>query len=420
MSAGFFRKSALEKLSTPEKLDQLIKVTNRQGWIALLTVTIALGTALAWSIFGKVKTKLDVVGVIQGGEVHQVVSTAQGQLIELRVSVGDKVFEGEITAILRQPQLQRQIEAAKAVLSNRNYEMKKIRSYGYEGSEIQEKFIAQTRESIEGEIAAQKKRLNFLQNQLKSEKSLLAKGLITNSQVARTDQQIETSKNTVKRLIGQMTETRKQKHNVNFNFQQKITLQKQRISEAERNLEFLREQYDNRKNIRSPYDGEVVEVLIERGGVVGSGTPLFRVQSENNATPSKLTAVLYIPSKDGKKIKNGMNALISPSTVQPQEYGFIKGEITYVSEFPVTQQGMLTSVNNALLAKGLLAMGPLFEVHVNLKKDHDAFSGFKWTSANGPDVHIKEGTSCLGKITVKEERPITLVVPAFKKFFDLY
>lgn len=420
MPAGFFRKSALEKLSTPEKLDQLIKVTSRNGWIALLTIAIALSTAIAWSIFGIVKTKLDVIGVIQGGEVHQVVSTAQGQLIDLKVSVGDVVAKGGIIAILRQPKLDHQIKDAKAILSNRKYEMKKIRSYGYEGSKLQEKFIKQTLTSIQGEIEAQIKRLSFLQNQLHAEKSLLTQGLVTNSQVAKTEQQIETSKNTIKRLKGQMTKTLKQKHNVNFNLEQKITIQKQRISEAKRNLKFLQERYDHHKNIRSSYDGEVVEILIERGRMVAAGTPLFRVESQNNINPTKLTAVLYIPSKDGKKIKNGMNALISPSTVQPQEFGFIKGEITYVSEFPVTHQGMLTSVNNDQLAKGLLAMGPLFEVHVSFEKDPDAFSGFQWTSANGPDVHIKDGTSCLGKITIKEERPITLVVPAFKKFFDLY
>ena len=115
-----------------------------------------------------------------------------------------------------------------------------------------------------------------------------------------------------------------------------------------------------------------------------------------------------------------MEALVSPSTVQPQEYGFIKGKVTYVSEFPVTQQGMLTSIKNDQLAKNLLAAGPLFEVHVELDKDEKSYSGFKWTSASGPEITIQEGTSCIGKLTLLEERPVTIVVPALKKFFELY
>ena len=325
----------------------------------------------------------------------------------------------DIIATLHQPELSQQIEDAKAILTDRNFEMGKIVSYGGQGSQLQNEFISQTRKSILGEIDSERKKLSFLYNQLESENTLLGKGLIIKSQVANTKQQIEASKNTIERLKGQMAETSSQQNNVNFDLQQKLTLQNQRIAEAKRNLEFLNERFDTQKNIRSPYDGEVVEVLTERGVVVGTGTPLFKLKNQKDDT-KKITSVLYIPSKDGKKIKKGMEALVSPSTVQPQEFGFIKGKVAYISDFPITQQGMLNSVKNDQLAKGLLAMGPLFEVHVDFEKDLSSYSGFRWTSAKGPDVKIKEGTSCMGKITIYEERPVTIVVPAFKNFFDLY
>ncbi|CAD0006873.1 NHLP bacteriocin system secretion protein [Flavobacterium salmonis] len=420
MSASFFRKSALEKLSTPEKLDQLIKVTGPKAWIALTTVALALFTAVVWSFAGTVKTKLDAVGVVLGGEVHEVVATSQGQLVELKVGIGNKVKKGDIIATIKQPDLSQQIQDAKAVVSDRKFEMGKLSSYGNQGTQLQSEMIKQTRVSIQGEIESEKKKLSFLNNQLESENVLLNKGLITKSEVANTKQQIEASKNTIERLKGQKVETSNQQHNLGFDMQQKITLQNQRIAEAERNLQFLTERYDIQRNIKSPYDGEVVEVLTDAGVVVGAGTPLFKLKNLHKTAESKLKGVLYIPSQDGKKIKKGMEALVVPSTVQPQEYGFIKGKVTYVSDFPVTQQGMLTSVKNDQLAKGLLAAGPLFEVHVDFENDPDSYSGFKWTSAKGPDVFIKEGTSCMGKVTIKEEPPVTIVVPAFKKFFDLY
>ena len=351
--------------------------------------------------------------------MHEVVATSQGQLVELNVKIGSKVKKGDIIATLHQPELSQQIEDAKAILTDRNFEMGKIVSYGGQGSQLQNEFISQTRKSILGEIDSERKKLSFLYNQLESENTLLGKGLIIKSQVANTKQQIEASKNTIERLKGQMAETSSQQNNVNFDLQQKLTLQNQRIAEAKRNLEFLNERFDTQKNIRSPYDGEVVEVLTERGVVVGTGTPLFKLKNQKDDT-KKITSVLYIPSKDGKKIKKGMEALVSPSTVQPQEFGFIKGKVAYISDFPITQQGMLNSVKNDQLAKGLLAMGPLFEVHVDFEKDLSSYSGFRWTSAKGPDVKIKEGTSCMGKITIYEERPVTIVVPAFKNFFDLY
>jgi NHLM bacteriocin system secretion protein len=421
MSAGFFRKSALEKLSTPEKLDQLIKVTGPKAWIALITVFLALGTGIGWAVFGKVKTKLSATGVVLGGEVHEVVSTSQGQLIGLKVKMGQTVKIGDIIAEIQQPELIQQIEDARAVLADRNLEMGKLRSYGGQGSQIENEIISQSRVTIQGEIESERKKLLFLNNQLESENDLLNKGLIVKSQVANTKQQIDASINTIERLKTQIVETSSRQHNIGFDLQQRISLQNQRISESERNLQFLIERFDTQSKIKSPYNGEVVEVLTDAGVVVGAGTPLFKLKNlVGDNLSNKLRGVLYVPSKDGKKIKNGMDAFVVPSTVQPQEFGFIKAKVTYVSDFPITQQGMMTSVKNDQLAKGLLSSGPLFEVHVEFEKDKNSFSGFKWTSANGPDIDIKEGTSCMGKITIKQENPAAIVVPALKKFFDLY
>jgi len=420
MAAGFFRKAALEKLSTPEKLDQLIKVTSPKGWIALLTIAIALSTAIAWSFFGSVKTKLNVVGVLLGGEIHEVVATSQGQLTSLNVNIGDKINEGDIIASIEQPELFQQIEEVKASLKEREFDLKQLLSYGNQDTRLQGQLVQQQRSSIDLQTQTANKNLEFLSNQLATEKDLLRQGLITNSQVVNTQQQIEGAKNSIESLKSQMVQTSSQKLNIGFDLQQKININNQRIAENERRLKHLQERYDIQTNIRSSYGGEVLEVLTDAGVIVGQGTPLFKLKNQNQIAGDKLRGVLYILSQDGKKIKEGMEALVVPSTVQPQEYGFMKGKITYVSDFPITQKGMMMTVKNDQLVQGLLSRGALFEVYVEFEKDEEAFSGFKWTSAQGPHIAINEGTSCMGKITVKSEPPATMVVPALKKFFDLY
>ncbi len=422
MAAGFFRKAALEKLSTPEKLDQLIKVTSPKGWIALLTIAIALGTGIAWSFFGNVKTKLNVVGVLLGGEIHEVVATSQGQLINLDVTIGDLIQEGDIIATIEQPELFQQIEDEKATLKEREYDLNALLSYGNQDTRLQGQLIKQQRTSIQLQIQSENKNLGFLQAQLVTEEELLKQGLITNSQLVNTKQQIDAAKNSIERLKSEMVQTSSQKLTIGFDLQQKINVSKQRIAETERRLKNLKERYDIQTNIRSSYTGEVVELLSEPGIVVNQGATLFKLKNHKATTNSeaKLRGVLYIPSEDGKKIKEGMEAFVVPSTVQPQEYGFMKGKVTYISDFPITQKGMMMTVKNDLLVTGLLTQGALFEVYVEFEEDKETFSGFKWTSVGGPDIAIKEGTSCLGKITVKTEPPATMVVPALKKFFDLY
>lgn len=420
MAAGFFRKAALEKLSTPEKLDQLIKVTSPKGWIALFTIAIALVTAITWSFFGNVKTKLNVFGVLLGGEIHEVVATSQGQLISLHVNIGDAVEEGDVIATIEQPELYQQIEEVKASLKEREFDLQQLISYGNQDTRLQGELVQQQKSSIDLQIQSENKKLVFIRNQLKTEKNLLGLGLITNSQVVNTQQQIDESKNSIERLKSQMVQTSSQKLNIGFDLQKKININKQRIAENKRRLNNLKERYDIQTNIRSSYSGEVLEVLTDAGIIVGQGSPLFKLKNKNKNTRDKLRGVLYIPSQDGKKIKEGMEALVVPSTVQPQEYGFMKGKITYVSDFPITKKGMMMTVKNDQLVQGLLSRGAMFEVHVEFEKDEQAFSGFKWTSAKGPQIAINEGTSCIGKITIKSEPPATMVVPALKNFFDLY
>ncbi|MEO0472918.1 MAG: NHLP bacteriocin system secretion protein [Bacteroidota bacterium] len=419
MAASFFRKSALEKLSTPEKLDQLIKITTPKAWLALATIGLILFTSIGWGFAGRVKTKVNATGVLFGGEVYDVVSTAQGQLIDLRVQIGDQIAEGDVIAEIEQPVLFQQIEEAKASLAERNFELKQLLQFGSQDTRLQGELIDQERISIQQQIESNQKNLAFYSQQLEIEKDLLEKGLITRAQLVNTEQQIERAENQIETLKAQLVQTSSRELNVGFDMTKRTTLIKQRIAQEERRIAQLKERYEIQSRIRSPHSGQVVEVLTDAGVVVRPGSPLFKLKNQF-ADNDTIRGILYVPSQDGKKIKVGMEALVVPATVQPQEFGYMRARVTYVSEFPVTQQGMMTSMKNDQLVRGLLALGAPFEVYVDFIRDSTSYSGFQWTSAKGPEVSINAGTSCSGKITVHEEAPVTMVVPAVKKFFELY
>lgn len=418
---SFFRKSALEKLSTPEKLDQLIQVTSTRAWIALMTIAIALVTAVTWGCFGRVKTKVNTAGILLGGEVYDVVSTAQGQLIDLKIGVGDQIEKGDVVATIDQPELLQQIDVAEAALNERQYELKQLLTFGNKDAQLQNDLLEQKRLSLEQQIESTRKNIVFLRQQLKTEEGLLEKGLITRPQVVASEQKLENAQNQIESLRAQLVQLSSQALNADFNQEQRVTVLRQRIAQDEIRLEQLREQYEIKSTITSPHDGQVVEVLSSKGVVVGMGTPLFKLKNDMAvAENGKIRGLLYVPSQDGKKIKVGMEALVAPATVKPQEHGYMKAKVTYVSAFPVTQQGMMTSMKNDQLVNSLLRMGAPFEVYVEFEQNPDAYSGYAWTSANGPEITVNAGTSCNGKITVQEQPPIAMVVPAFKKFFDLY
>jgi hypothetical protein len=53
-----FRRVALDRLASPEQLDQLLRVTEPAGWVAMLALSGLLGAALLWSCFGSLAVQV--------------------------------------------------------------------------------------------------------------------------------------------------------------------------------------------------------------------------------------------------------------------------------------------------------------------------------------------------------------------------
>ena len=55
-SDGIFRARAIERLSTPEQLDQLVGITRPADWAALIVIVLGLAALGAWSVAGRIPT----------------------------------------------------------------------------------------------------------------------------------------------------------------------------------------------------------------------------------------------------------------------------------------------------------------------------------------------------------------------------
>lgn len=59
-----FRKKALEKLQSPEQLNQLMIVVPPQGWLGLIALLVVLGVVIAWGFLGTVEVKAPGTGIL--------------------------------------------------------------------------------------------------------------------------------------------------------------------------------------------------------------------------------------------------------------------------------------------------------------------------------------------------------------------
>ena len=67
MEEGLFRKESLEKVKSPESLDDYIQVNNPSIWVVLISVIVLLIGVCSWAVFGHVNNTVPTVVRVRNG-----------------------------------------------------------------------------------------------------------------------------------------------------------------------------------------------------------------------------------------------------------------------------------------------------------------------------------------------------------------
>lgn len=206
-----------------------------------------------------------------------------------------------------------------------------------------------------------------------------------------------------------------------------LTSRQNPIQEVKREIAKLELQLQENSEIRSSYTGRVLELTATNGQVLSPGSRLGSIEAQKQS--KELVAVTFFAVQDGKKIEQRMKDLtakgkavevqVTPTTVKRERFGGIKGTVTDVSAFPITKEGVAVSVGNAQVVENLVTQVPQLEVVAQLKPDSSTFSGYAWSSSQGPPMKMTSGTTTTVRATVEEVPPITFVLPFLRSFFGL-
>jgi HlyD family secretion protein len=467
---NLFRKKALEKSSSPERLDQVMKVIYPQNWLPLTALGSFIVIGIIWSIVGRIPITVAGQGVlVYPSKVASVQSPASGRLAAINVSVGDSVKKGIVLATIDQTELQNQLQQQRAKLAelesqNQNASLlqgqrnqKEIRTITQQRQTLQQKL----QQAISLTPILKNKSFNSLQQQAqslnKSRKSaakivpaqqeiyeklqaLQAEGGISRKVVL---EQYEVYEEAVKKLsdidtqlkeldikqveieksyrenIGQINDLKsqlqeldaKEKSLAEQDFQTAIT-RKNQIQEVKRNIAQLKVQLNQNGQIISQHNGQVSEISSSFGQIVSPGTPIATIQAE--APGAKLIGLTFFSVGDGKKIRKGMKVQITPSTVERERFGGIVATVTRVSAFPVTKEGAISTIGNASIVQSLIAKEPQIQVWAELQPDISTESTYKWSSSKGPQMKVSSGTTASVRVTTEERAPISFVFPFLK------
>lgn len=313
MNNDLFRNISLKKLSSPEQLDELIKVTSPRAWLVLIAITGILISTLVWGFLGSIPTKIEGQGILlNNGGVFSIEHHTSGRVIDVRFKVGDRVKAGDVVARIELPELV--------------------------------------------------DRINSLLDDLKNKEDNKQTGL-------------------------------------------------PEYKTIERQVIRLREELDYKSKIVSQVDGRILEINISKGSNIENGQSLITLEQSGGTV--KMEAVVFVLAGQGEEILPGMEAQISPTTVNKEEFGYMLGRVTSVSKYPATTQSMMKTLENEKLVSELSGQGASLMVCIDLIPDSNSISGYKWSSPSGPPVSINSGTLVNSTVVVNREKPISKIIPFF-------
>jgi HlyD family secretion protein len=473
---GIFRERVSDRSLSPEHLDQLLPVVAVPAWVPLASAAALVCCGLVWSVLGRLPVTVEGEGLlVYPRRVVPVQAPASGVLTAFDVRVGERVRRGQVLGVIGQSELTAELEqlrlrrsaltsqdtAAGALQQRRTTQ--EARVFAQQRQDLAQRLAvgrrlapeqhrqaltawSQERTSLEETQRALEPLLPTLARRVEERRKLHQKGAIAGDELLRAEQewlqarekiaQLETKLATNARAGVELQRTHQEnlaaladleRQIKELDSKQTVLAQdaftatadrRNLLLDTERQIRRLEVQFSTQSRIVSPYDGRILEVTLTPGQRV---TPGVRVAGLNAELPgSTLTGTIYLPAREGKKVRPGLAVQVTPATVERARFGGIIGRVASVSPFPVTRQGAATSAGSPEALASLAPGEPLIEVQVTLRTNPATVSGFAWSSSAGPPVRLSPGTPATARITLEEIPPIWFVLPLLRSASGVY
>ncbi|WP_413167605.1 NHLP bacteriocin system secretion protein [Capilliphycus salinus ALCB114379] len=145
-----FTQEALDRLSSSDRLDQMMQVVSPRAWLPLSTIGFLLIVAGTWSVMGRIPLNVTGQGVfIRPRHVVQFQAPSAGQLLNLKIEPGDAIKKGEEIGIIDQSNLKQQLDQEKAKLAQLQGQNQDTNRLQKQQIELQLKTLEQQRTDLE-------------------------------------------------------------------------------------------------------------------------------------------------------------------------------------------------------------------------------------------------------------------------------
>ena len=366
-----------------------------------------------WSIFGKLKSEVEGVGVvIKGDRMVTIHSQQQGIVAKQFYELNQQVRKGRsVLALdvsqqkLQQRAAQQQVEIGAALSKRAEVAASKIEKAAFSSLVQAKQELVQNQATLNQLIDQQVKvydKVKLLFEDRRASANELASAYGTLSQLQQ-------------QLVGYQQNLTSQNINYNqiiqSNAQNNLQLADNQISNLA-GLKQLDLQVQQSLEIKSPINGLVASYNSTIGDFVNPGDPVMTLMP----TEGPLRAILLVGAQGFQRIKKGDQVLLSPGSTPAIRFGYVKAKVTDLAESPATQDELLKAFGSIDLAQILLqgfeqqgSQNIPYLVRVTIETTSAGQPA--WTLGKQPPWGLRPGSSTSARIIAEEVSPISLVLP---------
>lgn len=226
-----FRDESVERLSSPEALDQLMKVVTPKSLFSILALGMITISGGIWSIVGRIPISVDGQGVlIYPSNIVPLQIKSAGQLNTLTIKANDIVKKGQVIGTIDQSELRKQLQQQQSKLQELQTQNQTSTVLQARGTNQDKQTIVQQRQAVTARI---------------QELQILAPTIKVKSQQSIQQQRLQIEQKTTS--LKALSPTIKDKSRAALQ-QQRLSLNEQ-IKAATNQLPILKTRSNNLKNL---------------------------------------------------------------------------------------------------------------------------------------------------------------------------
>lgn len=388
------------------------------GWLTVFSCAFGLLVLLLWSIFGTVYTRVYGEGILIPGasNLYPVAPKYSGIVKEILVTRGELVQAGAVVAKLDTTYIDKKIINQKHYISQLEAEQNEILKRVGSQKDALEIYHKELIKALMQKREFSHEYREYLTKFLSGVKGMREKGYVSLPKFEQYKDQYYDTVNTILQTMMNLAKSKFSLEQQQYSMFEKVTNIRLNLIQRYNELSVLEEQREETRHIRAETSGRVISIMGTIGKFIAKGTPLVNLVPKSD---QETVFVLFDPL-EGKRIRQGMEAYAAPTYIDKYRYGSIIGRVKEINLYPANQSAVLSVILEQSWLKQLGFDGnAMLMAKVQLEHDKNTYSGFQWTSSEGPPHHITPGSFLKVMVDVKEQRPITLVIPLLRRWLGV-